>query len=124
LTTSSVLEAFSYYNPNPFEMKNRSKQDLRRLKDLPESSHSQEADSPLTESPTLPFIYFWRTLNSFLEALVRNIESSEDSPEADALRDDSLQVLPEIIKNYEESIQLFKRSHHGEGQNVDRSVLD
>ncbi|MCI0430678.1 MAG: hypothetical protein L0210_09080, partial [Rhodospirillales bacterium] len=103
--TGTILGGFAYYdhlNPDPFEMRERSRRDLEGLEKLSEPYRHPGPESNPNSFPTFPYHYFRRSLDSFLEELIRNIESPEDSPEARALRHDSLEVLPDIIKDYED----------------------
>lgn len=128
--TGTVLGALRLYdelNPDPFTMRERSRRELKGLEELSEPALHPGPDSNLDNYDSFLFHFFdagWRTWNSFLEELIRNIESPRDDPEANALRYDSLEVLPDIIKDYEESIELYRRLHGGESPKIDRRILD
>jgi hypothetical protein len=72
----------------------------------------------------LQFQVAWGAWNSFLERLVRNIESPDDSPEAEALRSDSLEILPRIISDAEKGLEFYKRLLPDDVRNLNQQTLE
>jgi hypothetical protein len=128
-TTAGVLGFLSAYdelNPDPFTMSKISERNLRGWEELAELALNSEKDLAQGERDLL-FLQFqaaWDEWNSFLGKLVRNIESPDDSPEASALRSDSLEILPRIISDAEKGLEFYKRLLPDDVRNLNQQPLE
>jgi hypothetical protein len=128
-TTAGVFGGYLLYdelNPDPFTMADISRQDLTGWKRWAEKALSTGSElSP--EARAFLFQEFqaaWINWSSFLEELVKNIESPDTSPEAAALRSDSLEILPKIISDAEEGLEWYGKLLPDDVQNWNRAILD
>jgi hypothetical protein len=128
-TMASTFGGFLFYDaghPDPFTMSEISERNLRGWGELAELALSSESALTPADRAFLfqQFQAAWIAWNYFLQTLLENIESPDDSPEAAALRSDSLEILPKIISDTEEGLELYRRLLPDDVQNLNRNSLD
>jgi hypothetical protein len=121
METAHLDEVLRRFRANPADLKNWSAERREGLEELAE----KYPDGTEGEAILEPFFsHGWLEWQRALSKLIENIESPDNDPKAEQLRQESLRVLPNVLDDIHRAMKLFRERHNGQEPGFDDRILD